>query len=210
MSRNAPKGPNRLLDNPAVRRALAILAEAHQCARDAGASAAHYAVPVTELRAAGCSDRILHWLLDKGYARHSGARGHAADRLEFGPASRFTATRQAAATAAGLGTPPADSPPAGGDKPDWRDDLGELRFRGRLVRRFRNAASNQRAILNAFQRAGWQPVIANPLPRDKAGANRVKERLHDAIKNLNRGHACRCIQFYGTNGGCSVGWKPVW
>jgi hypothetical protein len=34
-----------------------------------------------------------------------------------------------------------------------------------------------------------------------------KRRLHDTIKNLNRGHEARCLHFYGADAGRVVGWK---
>ena len=83
--------------------------------------------------------------------------------------------------------------------PVWDAGAGELRYRGQVVKRFRNAGSNQRCVLDAFQRLGWPRHILDPLPANR-GIN-SKQRLHDTIKNLNRCHESECLIFYGLDAG---------
>ena len=94
--------------------------------------------------------------------------------------------------------------------PVWDNCVGELRYLGLLIKRFRKAASNQRTVLNAFQTQGWPEWLANPLRRSESvGQANLKQRLHDTIKNLNRDHQTRAIRFHGMDYGCAVGWRAL-
>ena len=91
--------------------------------------------------------------------------------------------------------------------PDYDADHRELRWRGQLVKRFGQPAPNQEAILIAFQRAGWQRAIDDPLPADPDVDPR--DRLHDAIKNLNKQKPRQVLRFRGNGSGRRVLWEPI-
>ena len=75
----------------------------------------------------------------------------------------------------------AKRPPRG--QPVWDSERRELRVGGAVVKRFRQPARSQEAILAAFQEEGWPPHIDNPLPsHDDVDAI---DRLHGAIRRLN-------------------------
>src|SRR5260370_32218960 len=71
-----------LLRNGAVRKALALLLEGHDCALDLDASPWEFATEVPVLLALGCTPHSLHWLLRKGYVEQAvlTARGARARR----------------------------------------------------------------------------------------------------------------------------------
>jgi hypothetical protein len=75
------------------------------------------------------------------------------------------------------------------------------------VRRFRNVASDQRAVLDAFQSQGWPAWLEDPLPPAQGQRVNRKRRLHDTIKNLNRRHKTPGLHFYGADAGRAVGWE---
>ena len=91
--------------------------------------------------------------------------------------------------------------------PEWDEERRELRWRGQVVKRFRQHAENQELILRAFQKAGWPVSIEDPLPW--ADDIDSQERLHDAIKNLNRHQRPRLlIRFRGLGSG-RILWEPA-
>jgi hypothetical protein len=51
----------------------------------------------------------------------------------------------------------------GAPQPHWDRLRRELRYRDKLVRRYRRHAPQQMAILDAFELAGWPERIENPL-----------------------------------------------
>lgn len=91
--------------------------------------------------------------------------------------------------------------------PVWRSEVRALVFHGRIVKRFRWPASNQEAVLNAFQEEGWPERIEDPIP-PHAGQE-PKRRLADTIKCLNRKQASQLIHFRGDGTGEGVIWEPV-
>jgi hypothetical protein len=91
--------------------------------------------------------------------------------------------------------------------PVWDGALRELHWRGRLVKRFNQRAPNQEMILAAFEEEGWPPHIDDPLPQ-VPGID-AKQRLHDAIKNLNRHQTHRLLRFSGDGTGEGVRWGPL-
>lgn len=88
--------------------------------------------------------------------------------------------------------------------PIWDAERRELRFRGLLVKHFRQPAENQAAVLEAFARAGWPIKVRNPI--GSADCPTAREALHDAIKNLNRHQANRLLLFRGDGTGNAVCW----
>lgn len=85
-------------------------------------------------------------------------------------------------------------------KPTW--DGGILSFRDVIVKKFgRHPASNQRALLNAFQAAGWPRVVTNPF---RGTCNTTLSRtLNETLRDLNRSIAGGPLRFEADGkGGC--------
>lgn len=78
-------------------------------------------------------------------------------------------------------------------KPVWKDNEGILLYDGEVILHLNKPAPNQRAILNAFERAGWPTWIPNPLEPDPLIDER--QRLADAVYRLNRNVADRPLHF---------------
>lgn len=85
--------------------------------------------------------------------------------------------------------------------PSWHKQLGELRYRGELIREVKPEAANLRTILDAFQEDGWPNEIYDPLPPTEASARRRR-----AVATLNKD--LRLIRFYSTGNGRRIGWEP--
>jgi hypothetical protein len=222
----APPSPlsgfrNSPLQSPTIQKALRVLLEGYDNARDLQTSPWEFAVERTALLADGCTPHGLRWLARRGYVEQAEAAAPRPRRARAGgappEASHFVLTDAGAAVArAAPPLPPPlavrAAPSAGGrtaerELPVWDNARGELHFRGRLVRRFRNTASQQRAVLDAFQREGWPERLPDPLARPAGPCVNRKQRLHDVIKNLNRRHGARRLRFYGTDCGRAVGWR---
>lgn len=100
----------------------------------------------------------------------------------------------------------ATSDPAGQKcKPVWNLHLRKLTFRDRLIKHFRCPAQNQEAILCAFEEEGWPEHICDPLPPIEACES--KQRLHDAIRGLNRSQVNTLLRFGGDGTGEGVVWR---
>ena len=67
--------------------------------------------------------------------------------------------------------------------PDWNGQNGLLRC-GERCKHFRPDALAPRAILGAFQQAGWCESVDNPLPEDPE--IRRAQLLETTVSNLNR------------------------
>jgi hypothetical protein len=212
------------LVHPAVQKALGVLLDGYEYAQDLQTSPWEFAVEITALLAAGCTPNTLHWLVRRGYVEHAVVNAEGAPAGGQGDAKRgfqegtcFVLTELGASVAHSAGSPasPDDTTApvrlgrasAEREVPVWDSTHGELRFQGCLVRRFRNAGSDQRAVLDAFQNRGWPQWLQDPLPRPESVRLNPKRRLHDTIKNLNRGHEARCLHFYSADAGRAVGWE---
>jgi hypothetical protein len=212
---------------PTVQQALAILIEGYDFALDLKACVWEFAVPIGSLLAAGCSVNTLRWLVRRGFAEHAvlkgtgapGGRPNTSGSLEFTDRTSFVLT-EVGVTAALAAYPelpftsrarirPGGQPDDESAVPAWDARLGELRFLGVLVKRLRKAASNQWAVLSAFEREGWPGQLENPLSQLTQGSGKQKQRLHDAIKNLNRDHEALLLRFYGADSGRGVGWRTL-
>jgi hypothetical protein len=211
-----------------VQNAFGVLLEGYDYAHDLKASPWEFAVEATTLLAQGCTPNTLRWLVLRGYVEQT-ARGpkrrrrkrqpHLAEPRTFAEGTCYVLTALGASIARG-DTPraPCTEPLARnsqrrskeeGDTPVWDSATGELRFLSCLVRRFRNAASDQRAVLDAFQRQGWPERVKDPLPHSGEEGLNVKKRLRDTVKNLNRDHEAPGMHFYATDAGRAVGWKRL-
>ncbi|MFM8531547.1 MAG: hypothetical protein ACKOD2_18105 [Ilumatobacteraceae bacterium] len=86
--------------------------------------------------------------------------------------------------------------------PSWHKGLGELRYRGEVIRAVKPEAENLRTILDAFELDGWPSEIYDPLRPDEKS-----DRRRRAVGTLNNG--LRGIRFSSTGGGRRIAWKPV-
>jgi hypothetical protein len=84
-------------------------------------------------------------------------------------------------------------------EPHWDRQRKELSWGSVLVKRFRNPAPDQEAVLDAFEKAGWPPYIPSPLL--SSAVQSAKTHLQETIKSLNWGHKWRLIRFGGTGAG---------
>jgi hypothetical protein len=89
--------------------------------------------------------------------------------------------------------------------PRWDGDRRELLLAGRVVKRFRQEASVQEAILAAFEEEGWPPCILDPLS-PRSGLD-PKQRLHSAINSLNRAQKYPGVHFRGNGTGQGICWQ---
>ncbi len=92
-------------------------------------------------------------------------------------------------------------------RPHWDATGRQITFGAVVIKRYRQAAENQIAMLEAFEKNCWGSVIDNPLP-DEGFVDRI-DQLYETVKSLNRGHLVHCIVFFTCNCGSSVGWRMV-
>ncbi len=85
---------------------------------------------------------------------------------------------------AGRSRPSAATGTAPVDAPVWDAKRHTLTWGGQVVKHFKSEAPCQEAILAAFQAAGWEACITFEI--DAADGVNGKDRLCDAIRNLNR------------------------
>jgi hypothetical protein len=93
--------------------------------------------------------------------------------------------------------------------PWWDREQRRLWLGHLLLKEFRQPAPNQTALLEVFQEQGWFGThIDDPL-RPHAGEEEadVKRRLHETVKNLNRGLPPGTIRFCGDGTGEGVVWE---
>jgi hypothetical protein len=76
------------------------------------------------------------------------------------------------------------------------------------LKEFRQRSPNQVRILDVFQEQGWCGAhIDDPLPQGAGDTEEdAKRRLHDTIKNLNRGLPSGTIRFQGDGTGQGIAW----
>jgi hypothetical protein len=91
--------------------------------------------------------------------------------------------------------------------PQWDKQRRELTINGQVIKRYRLPASNQIAVLMAFEEEGWPSRVFDPLQPD--GDHDPKRRLHETIKALNRHHRVKIIQFHGDGTGEGILWEWV-
>jgi hypothetical protein len=77
-----------------------------------------------------------------------------------------------------------------------------------MLKEFHQPAPAQVAVLTAFQTRGWAAGhITDPIPRDPSDTpEEIRNRLHETVKNLNRGLPAGTIRFR-TAGGAGLWWK---
>jgi hypothetical protein len=93
--------------------------------------------------------------------------------------------------------------------PWWDGEDRRLWLGGILLKEFRQPAPNQQILLDVFQEYGWARVhIDDPLPLTEGELEEdAKRRLHDTIKNLNRGLPAGTIRFRGDGTGQGLRWE---
>jgi hypothetical protein len=217
--------PARLDTIPAeVFEALLILRRARDVARELQADPWELAVGISELLAVGLSGTDVRWLVARGLVEH------ALERLAPGTANRtFRRMRNLALSPRTCLVLTAEGqrlleswearqvpPSAGADMnnmagsaqpvavPHWDGERRQLWYRNRLVKLYRTPAGSQETILAAFEEEGWPPRIDDPLSRGTG--HDPQERLHEAVKGLNRGQVQRLLEFRRDGTGEGVMW----
>lgn len=211
--------------------ALRALLEAQNYADDTDSNHWDFAVGIRCLRRLGLEDSDLRWLVRKGYVNHAREitrtederrEFRSVDNLSFCKKTCFAITTSGRATAQSLVEPirPTHAQSlvlnqiASDDvrlrqldesHPEWNPVTRELRFGGKIVKRFKWQAINQEIVLSAFEEDEWATVIDDPLP-PKAEQD-TKRRLHDTIKALNRNQEHDVIRFHGNGTGEGIRWE---
>ena len=89
--------------------------------------------------------------------------------------------------------------------PTWDRDRQQLRVGKAIVKEYKVPASNQEAILAAFEEENWPPRIDDPL--SPVPDQDPKRRLHDTINSLNRNQKQPLVRFLGDGSGQGVRWE---
>lgn len=183
---------------------LRRLREASDRAAELGQGPEQWAVEVRELTAAGLTHADLRALVARGWAELLEECTAPGDpRRRFRPARNLSFTEKSCLVLTPAG---AAAGPAAGDRPCWDAGRRELWFRGRLVKRYLRPAPSQEAILAAFEEEGWPPHIDDPLP-SRPGEDPA-DRLHEAVRGLNRAQARALLHFRCDGHGQGVVWEP--
>lgn len=216
------------------RPALDALVIAFHYAEDSQIDRWQFAISLVELQASGATLADLRWLIFRGFAEHArettipGDTERSFRRLvptAFPTDACFVLSAAGAsfvtkALCTGQGTTapiesqstdiaarttrtPADSRLT----PEWDAVRRQLRYRGKVIKRYRVPAQNQELVLTAFQESGWPEFIDDPLR--PAADQDSKERLQATIKSLNRNQLARSISFHGNGNGQQVYWKAI-
>ncbi len=198
---------------------LALLREAAEDAAGAKCAPWQFAVRLNELLAAGLSANDVRWLLTRGLADHA---LEIADLRATERTFRPTPSLQFCAASAVALRPSAFEDvaawlPAGAKRavplperaplaaPRWDPHRREPCAGQALIKRFRVPAPSQELILTAFEEDAWPVRIDDPLPIvSEADPN---QRLHDAIRGLNRNQMGRLLKFERDGRGTGVCWS---
>jgi hypothetical protein len=166
--------------------------------------------------------RLLYHVQVEHFRPPLGAAGHDSKQLltqtlQLGAGSLFYLTDMGEAFAAlFLGDGPVTGtethPAAAWDRflhgelvPRYDKDNRNFGWGARRLKSFRQPSCNQELLLLTAEELNWPAWFDDPLPK-QAGKN-AKERLHDAIKDLNRRQTPHLIQFKGDGTGTRVGWE---
>ncbi len=202
-----------------ARAALAPLWKAFACSQDLRIDPWEFALPLQHLADLGVDQSDLRWLVLHGYVtfRNRARRyqpspnaGVSVDpRLMITEVGLLVADPSAAAedSSPGRSLNSADIISVNSHVPQWDRRRRRLSFDGCVVKQFRLPASNQEAVLSAFEAEGWPASIDDPLPF--LPELPAKERLHVTIRHLNANHQNRLIRFRGNGTGEAVLWQPI-
>jgi len=86
--------------------------------------------------------------------------------------------------------------------PSYDARTGRLSWRGRVVKALCREAPRQREVLEAFEQAGWQRLLHDPLPDSR-------RLLRRTVQSLNEGLAPNTIRFHTDGRGGAIVWWPV-
>jgi hypothetical protein len=86
-------------------------------------------------------------------------------------------------------------------RPTW--DGVELLVGATCVRKYKGIAENQRAVLDAFEQAGWPRRITNPFSSREGR----KGLLRNTLRDIRSGIAPRLINFHAVDGADGVTWE---
>jgi hypothetical protein len=207
-----------------MKSALALLIQARDAAAKLNEDVWTFAVQIDVLKEAGINHNDLRLLMCAGFVEHQSERTRiGSERRSFcrPRAHRFGASSCFALTDAGLAAAcellshdahtwnrrhVASSFPRVEVVPSWDGERRELRMGDALVKRFRQPAKNQEAILSAFEEDGWPPRIDNPLAGD--GDIDGQDRMHDAVKKLNH-QTNYLLHFLCDGNGLGVFWEHI-
>jgi hypothetical protein len=207
-----------------VQKAMELLLEAHAAAREGEMDVWQYALGINDLRRAGALDHELRMLIGAGWIEHAVETTGPQERTRrFRPAKGLALHDRSCAVVTPLGVleaaaariadgrmfamraPRAGKCIASRLRPVWDKARRQLRVGRHVAKWFRQPASGQEAILDAFQRRGWPDCIEDPLPYDPV--TNVKRRLNQTLKNLNRGQAMPAVHFQGDGTGTGICWS---
>ncbi len=222
--RGRPKTSQRLgqfarqppLEIPAA--VIALLLDGYQCAGQLGCGVWEFAIEISSLHAAGATNNHLRWLLHREYVNHGveiaridsrQRHFHKIGNLSLPDRTCFVLTRQGLVRflAGNRAAKERHVAVERSDGPVWDRVRRELRVGQVVVKRFKQPAGSQELILNAFEEEEWSERIDDPLPPEKD--QDAKKRLHTTIRNLNRSHGSRLIQFAGGGDGQSICWRRL-
>jgi hypothetical protein len=200
--------------------ALRQLLKAYETARQFNRAKWEFAVEIAALGTAGSDHNDLRALICQGLVEHAEeVTGRRGERRTFRriPGLRLTPTSCFVLSDWGIRVSTHNSldhpgphmngapagPPTSSPLPSWDAARRRLCLGQVVVKRFRQPAKNQEAILAAFEEDGWPPRIDSPIP---GGADEnAHDRLHDAVKRLNR-QSKRLIRFECDGAGEGVLW----
>jgi hypothetical protein len=208
-------------------KALALLVEVHDYGQALGGNAWDFALDLRALCRAGLSIADLRWLLCQRLLEHGleitqpGAARRSfrpAGAIAFRKASCFVLTPAGAnfvrngalcdnLSSRAVAIQPTLSATSAATIPTWDETRLELRFIGKVVKRYFAPAPNQQRILAAFDEEGWPVHIDDPLS-PQIGQD-PKRRLHDTINSLNRHQVQPLLRFLGDGKGEGVRWAPA-
>jgi hypothetical protein len=169
-----------------------MLLVANDCARRLGVDIWQFAVALAELRQAGLSDTDMRVLVQRNLVEHGVEVTRRKDpRRTFCRTANLALFERSCLVLSPAGLELAcqdrvrlldNGPPAQG--PWWDADTRTLYVDGGVVKRFRNPAPGQHAVLQAFQDQHWPGSVLVP-PPDDASVD-VVGWLRETVKNLNR------------------------
>ena len=200
--------------DPRVLATLRLLAAARAAALQLRLDPWEFALGLCELLASGLSGTEVRCLVARGLAQHVLEQIRPAfGRRTFRQVANLGLTPRSCfvITAAGLRllgasdvrtAAPAGPVPA---LPRWDGGRRQLWYAGALVKWYRVPAASQETILAAFQEDGWPPRIDDPL--SMMNGCDPHERLHEAVKGLNRGQVRPLLVFRRDGTGEGVAWQ---
>ncbi len=91
-------------------------------------------------------------------------------------------------------------------KPHWDEDTWTLSYGDRVVKRFKQPAENQTAVIAAFEEASWPKRIDDPIPPTVKIDS--KRRVNSTVRQLNLCRKADVMWFEAGGNGESFIWHP--